>query len=144
MVFSEDVVRMRIGCASDVQVTYDNLVTSVRPAAFPGKQVIAYSDFFFHGTVYPKSIHMIDFASFIGPSDVGEFQMYAGYDLVHRNVTRVCLSYIPDECLLTNTPDVCLNQAIDAYLAQESGPPSGRVNLAAVIAGPVIAGTWIK
>lgn len=140
MIYSENVVRLRIGCAPDVQVTYENMAISPRPAAFPGKQNISCEDYYFQGRVYSQSIRSLDFAYFVGPSDVEEFQMYAGYYLVHRNVTRVCVSYIPEDCLLTSTADACLNQAIQSHLDQEAGLVAGKVNLAAVIAGPVVSG----
>eukprot|EP00878_Enallax_costatus_P017228 GHUV01018089.1.p1 GENE.GHUV01018089.1~~GHUV01018089.1.p1 ORF type:complete len:330 (+),score=38.01 GHUV01018089.1:332-1321(+) len=137
----QNVIRFRIACVNDTQVTFDNLANSTRPAAFPGKQQVQWKDLQLWGAVYPRSIHIVDFAYFVGPADVTEFQMYAGYYLIQRNVTRACLSYIPDACLLANTPDVCLNKAIEAYQAMVDGAQdAGQDTPPGTIAGCVIAG----
>lgn len=138
----KNLVRFRIGCAHDVNILFDNLVNSPRPQGFPGKQLVGYVDAEVNGVQYPNTLHVTDHAYFVGPADVGDFRMYAGYVLHQLNVSRACLSYTPDECLIDSTPDACLGRAIDAYLAGQAAGAEAPDNKpsAALIAGLVVAG----
>jgi hypothetical protein len=96
-------------------------------------------DYYWRGTVYPGSFHSSDLALFLGPGDVDDMQSFKGYDMLQINVTRVCLSYVPSDCV--DPPDICLKRAVQQMLYGK--PRSGRdlsfQALLAAIVVPVVA-----
>lgn len=72
-----------------------------------------------HFYVVPaESIRAIDVRYFVGPVDVVETNYYAGYSMRQINTTRVCETYVSDECVARKGPEVCVDEQVRCACAQ--------------------------
>lgn len=58
------------------------------------------------------AIHAIDLRYFVGPVDVPDTTYYAGYSMLQMNTTRICETYVSDECVAKRGADVCVNEQV--------------------------------
>ncbi|KAF6263889.1 hypothetical protein COO60DRAFT_308019 [Scenedesmus sp. NREL 46B-D3] len=145
-----NVLRLRLACAPNAE----ELVAALRstPRAPPGGGVtaaasnqVAMKTFVYNGTAYPDSVSAIDTSSVVSPGDVADTQQYyAGYSVQQINTTRICLSFVPSECVEAKGADPCVIDAVNALLAAEADAAAaqagtGGTNVAAIVA-PVVVG----
>ncbi|WIA34082.1 hypothetical protein OEZ86_012459 [Tetradesmus obliquus] len=148
----ENVVRLRLACAPSAA----DLVATLQatPRAPPGHGVtdvasnkVTLSTFTYKGIDYPGSLRASDVSSIVSPGDVADTQAYyAGYSVQQLNTTRVCLSYVSEACVAERGGDLCLNEAVNALLAEEAAARQGGgrgVNVAAIAAPVVVAGVLL-
>lgn len=94
--------------------------------------------------LHAGSLRASDVSSIVSPGDVADTQAYyAGYSVQQLNTTRVCLSYVSEACVAERGGDLCLNEAVNALLAEEAAARQGGgrgVNVAAIAAPVVVAG----
>ena len=58
------------------------------------------------------NIHAVNLRYFVGPVDVPDTNYYAGYTMVQLNSTRVCETYVSDECVIKKGADVCVMEQV--------------------------------
>ncbi|WIA13933.1 hypothetical protein OEZ85_002503 [Tetradesmus obliquus] len=148
----ENVVRLRLACAPSAA----DLVATLQatPRAPPGHGVtdaasnkVDLSTFTYKGIDYPGSVRASDVSSIVSPGDVADTQAYyAGYSVQQLNTTRVCLSYVSEACVAEKGGDLCVNEAVNALLAEKAAARQGggrSVNVAAIAAPVVVAGVLL-
>uniref|UniRef100_A0A383VVN5 Protein kinase domain-containing protein n=1 Tax=Tetradesmus obliquus TaxID=3088 RepID=A0A383VVN5_TETOB len=148
----ENVVRLRLACAPSAA----DLVATLQatPRAPPGRGVtdaasnkVDLSTFTYKGIDYPGSLRASDVSSIVSPGDVADTQAYyAGYSVQQLNTTRVCLSYVSEACVAEKGGDLCVNEVVNALLAEEAAARQGGrrgVNVAAIAAPVVVAGVLL-
>lgn len=59
-----------------------------------------------------ESLHSIDLRASVSPADVADTSYFAGYQLVQLNTTRICQTYVPDECVAKRGGDVCVMEQV--------------------------------
>jgi hypothetical protein len=134
-----NVPRVRLVCTPVPPNLLNVLNSTLRPPELPGTQLARILDtYFWRETLYPNSIHLTDLAAFLGPGDVDELQAYRGINMLQVNVTRVCLTYAPSDCV--DTAEVCVTNAVQAILrSQAHGGGLSQQALVAAIVVPVVA-----
>lgn len=55
-----------------------------------------------------ESIRAIDLRYFVGPVDVPDTTYFAGYSMRQTNSTRICETYVSDECVAKKGAEVCV------------------------------------
>lgn len=142
----DNVVRIRTACAHNEPELLAALSSIARRDKAGSQQVQLVSDFQFRGKVFEDSIRALDLRYFVGPVDVPDTTYFAGYSMRQVNSTRVCETYVSDECVAKKGAEVCVDEQIDILTAprsteqqQQQQQPSGS-NLAAIVAPSVIGG----
>lgn len=49
---------------------------------------------------------------FVGPVDVPDSNYYAGYTMWQLNTTRICETYVSDECVWKKGPEACVEEQV--------------------------------
>jgi hypothetical protein len=135
------VPRVRLVCSHPTPNLLQFLAATPRPPELSGKQLVSTLDnYFWRGTVYPRSIHLTDLGAFLGPGDVDEMQAYRGSNMLQVNVTRVCLTYVASDCV--ESAEVCVLNALQAMLQNgaHTGGLSQQARVAAIAVPLVAAG----
>jgi hypothetical protein len=130
------VVRVRLACLPVASNLKHTLTATPRPPELTGKQQVSILDYYWRGTVYPGSVHSSDLALFLGPGDVDDMQSFRGYNMLQINVTRVCLSYVPKDCI--DPPDICLKRAVQQMLYGKSRDGRAELSFQALLAAIVV------
>lgn len=61
------------------------------------------------------NIHATELHYFVGPVDVPDTNYYSGYSMVQINSTRICETYVSDECVIKRGADVCVMEQVRGY-----------------------------
>jgi hypothetical protein len=59
-----------------------------------------------------ESIRALDLQYFVGPVDVPDTTYFAGYSMRQVNSTRVCETYVSDECVAKKGAEVCVDEQV--------------------------------
>lgn len=59
-----------------------------------------------------EAIRGIDVTYFVGPVDVPDTTYYAGYTMTQLNTTRVCETYVSDECVAKKGAEACVQEQV--------------------------------
>ena len=91
--------------------------------------------------VHADCLHAEDVSTFVNPGDVTETSSFdAGYTLIQKNTTRVCLAYVDPACVAQKGVDACVIPLVDQILAAESGAGDRQGSIAKIAAPVVVAG----
>lgn len=60
------------------------------------------------GVCVAESIRGRDLRYFVGPVDVPDTTYFAGYSMHQTNSTRICETYVSDECVAKKGAEVCV------------------------------------
>ncbi|KIY94999.1 hypothetical protein MNEG_12963 [Monoraphidium neglectum] len=141
----DDVIRRRPICSEPLH-TLQRYEALPRPPGYPGQQTISFrNDYCSTDRCFPgPSLHYDDVAVAVAtPANELTSAQLAGYTLVLRNVTRLCLSYVTPECVQQQGDDECLAQGLEDYIAalrsnESKQGPNGRGGaIAGAVAGSV-------
>jgi hypothetical protein len=64
-----------------------------------------------------EAIRGIDVTYFVGPVDVPDTTYYAGYSMTQLNTTRVCETYVSDECVAKKGAGACVEEQVRGLFA---------------------------
>lgn len=62
--------------------------------------------------VCADSIRALDARYFVGPVDVPDTTYYAGYSMWLINSTRICETYVSDECVVKKGAEACVEEQV--------------------------------
>eukprot|EP00878_Enallax_costatus_P030827 GHUV01033623.1.p1 GENE.GHUV01033623.1~~GHUV01033623.1.p1 ORF type:complete len:468 (+),score=80.15 GHUV01033623.1:742-2145(+) len=142
-----NVARLRTACANNSRDLAAALVEGFRTGpgeVGTGSNVAWVTSFKWRGQMYPDALHAEDVSTFVNPGDVTETRNFdAGYTLIQKNTTRVCLAYVDPACVSQRGVDACVIAMVDEILAAESGSGDRTRSIAKVVAPVVIAGVLL-
>ncbi|KAF8056875.1 hypothetical protein HT031_006219 [Scenedesmus sp. PABB004] len=112
----------RLACTAvrDWAPVIDSLPRSPLNPGADQPQRYTFKNVTFQGRDFPMSLFNLD-VSVATPvtHQEGVAAPFGGYAQWGRNVTRLCASTVPLECMVHKSPDLCVNDAIDDVLAAE-------------------------